>query len=87
MLPRQAREPKTCCGVCYGATFNEQWLEHDRVGDVTLSSVKGVTALADFDSPSNGDKSSSAHLSKQKQILLGEDLGMIIERYLFDSER
>jgi len=37
--------------------------------------------LADFDSPSNGDKSSSAHLSKQKRIWLGEDLVVIYYCY------
>jgi hypothetical protein len=34
--------------------------------------------LAHFDSPNNGGKSSSVHLSQQKRILLGEDLGVII---------
>jgi hypothetical protein len=32
--------------------------------------------LVDFDSPSNSPKSSSAHLSKRKRILVGENLIM-----------
>ena len=40
-----------------------------------------LLTLADCDSPSNGGKSSSAHLRKQKRILLGEDLGVIIQCY------
>ena len=44
-----------------------------------------LLTLADFDSPSNAGKRSSAHLFKQKQILLGEDLGVIIQCYCMGS--